>query len=708
MPHNDAELFTSILGSVSDYIYNRDLDVMHYFVAGDFNCSLGNSDSACVSLKCFLQSCNLVNAMNDVLDPSIVTYKHSSLNHSSLIDYIFVSRSLLNYSICATVQDSGINMSDHIPVVINIKFNWTVGAESEGASKLGKVCSKEKHLRWDKANFASYYECMHFNLYPVYIELCNYYNICNISNHIVIIQELYHKIVNALLISDVVVPRTTSTHFKHWWNSSLDLLKNKSIESFKLWQSVGKPSYGDIYQKMRSAKTEYKTALNGFRAEGEKIFSENLYDNLMDKNMDGFWSSWKSKFGKKSSFSKIVEGSNNNEDIARTFKNFFSKTCTPNNVPKHEMHKQKFFAEFDKYSCYEDCNNLFSVENIENALLRLKCGKAAGFDNLSAEHLIYAHPCLIISLKMLFNLMFMFGFVPDDFRNGVLIPLLKDVKEDASLCDNYRGITLSCIVSKVFEYVLLDKYGSLLVTDNLQFGFRNGIGCSDALYTVKSVIDYFVKNGCTLTISALDVSKAFDRISYYALFSKLMLKGFPKQFINILLSWYNKSFIKVKWIDKLSDSFQALAGVRQGGVLSPFLFAIYIEDVLKELKLSGKGCKIHGVYLGCFLYADDILLLSQSVTCLQSMLEIISVVLCELDLMLNAKKSGVMRIGRRFDLQCSKLMFNHQVIPFVDEIKYLGVFITRGPKFNRSISSSKIKFYRCFNSVYNKASFASE
>src|SRR5437867_3213387 len=114
------------------------------------------------------------------------------------------------------------------------------------------------------------------------------------------------------------------------------------------------------------------------------------------------------------------------------------------------------------------------------------------------------------------------GFVPDDFGSGLLIPILKDSNADAACCDKYRGITLSCVISKIFEYALLGKYSLLFNTDDLQFDFRNGVGCSDALYTVKSVVGHFVKKGCTVSIAALDISKAFDRISYYALLSKLI------------------------------------------------------------------------------------------------------------------------------------------------------------------------------------------
>ena len=140
------------------------------------------------------------------------------------------------------------------------------------------------------------------------------------------------------------------------------------------------------------------------------------------------------------------------------------------------------------------------------------------------------------------------------------------------------------MVSKVFEYVILAKFTHLFDTDSLQFSFRHGVGCGDALFTVKSVINHFTSNGCTVNVAALDISKAFDRISQYALFSKLIERNFPVQLINMFTSWHSKSFVKVKWKDKTSESFQVKAGVRQGGVLSPFLFAIYIEDIIKELK----------------------------------------------------------------------------------------------------------------------------
>lgn len=166
-----------------------------------------------------------------------------------------------------------------------------------------------------------------------------------------------------------------------------------------------------------------------------------------------------------------------------------------------------------------------------------------------------------------------------------------------------------------------------------------------------------LKSGCTVNIAALDIFKAFDRVSHYALFSKLLERKFPTQLIKILLSWLSKCFGRVKWNNKLSETFQIKAGVRQGGILSPLLFAIYIEDILTELKRKRKGCIIDGVFLGCFLYADDILLITHSVACLQSMLNICGSMAKEIDLKFNVLKSAILRIGKRFNVKCCDLTY---------------------------------------------------
>jgi len=358
------------------------------------------------------------------------------------------------------------------------------------------------------------------------------------------------------------------------------------------------------------------------------------------------------------------------------------------------LHKKQFEERYNLYLVDEKPS--VNIVDVEEACNKLKKGKASGFDRVSAEHLHFAHPCLLYCLTKLFNLMLFCRFVPDAFGTGIMIPLLKDNNGDPSACDNYRCITISCVISKVFEHVLLKKFHTHLASSDLQFGFKKGVGCSDALFTLKSVVDHFVRNGSTVTLSALDISKAFDKVSHYHLYNITLNKNIPKCLIQLLIS---KCFVCVKWGSACSGYFSVLAGVRQGGVLSPVLFALYIDEILQSLKCSRIGCTIGSMYLGCILYADDILLLSTSVVQMQRMLDICSAGAHNLDLKFNVTKSQVLRIGPRYKSTCEQLRLDMQELHFAAEIKYLGVVIQCHKFFTCSYACCKLKFYRCFNAL---------
>jgi len=206
-----------------------------------------------------------------------------------------------------------------------------------------------------------------------------------------------------------------------------------------------------------------------------------------------------------------------------------------------------------------------------------------------------------------------------------------------------------------------------------------------------------------VTLSALDISKAFDRISHYALYNRLMSHNVPLCYINVLKSWYSNSYIKVKFNNVLSEPFKMEAGVRQGGITSAVNFAIYIDILIDKLKLSGKGCSINGSYVGCLLYADDIMLISISVSAMQCMLDICYNIAVFLDLKFNVKKSCVMRIGNRHKFTCANLSLGGQYLDYVSSIKYLGVYIVTGKVFSCNYDHVKLKFYRTFNAIYTKS-----
>ena len=116
--------------------------------------------------------------------------------------------------------------------------------------------------------------------------------------------------------------------------------------------------------------------------------------------------------------------------------------------------------------------------------------------------------------------------MPNDFGLGLIIPLVKDKSGDVHSVSNYRGITLIPVLSKLCEGVLLQNCEEFLSVDDLQFGFRKGSGCPQALYTLKSTVDYFTNRGSSVYAAALDISTLFERRELLSKqFFKSMLKS---------------------------------------------------------------------------------------------------------------------------------------------------------------------------------------
>jgi len=112
-----------------------------------------------------------------------------------------------------------------------------------------------------------------------------------------------------------------------------------------------------------------------------------------------------------------------------------------------------------------------------------------------------------------------------------------------------------------------------------RFGFKKGSSRGHAIYPVKKIVDYYVNGGSTVNVCVLDLSKAFDKINHSALFIKLMDRLIPVQVLSILENWFAMCLLYVKWGSVFSRFYELNTGVRQGGVLSPYLFRIFIDDL---------------------------------------------------------------------------------------------------------------------------------
>jgi len=189
-----------------------------------------------------------------------------------------------------------------------------------------------------------------------------------------------------------------------------------------------------------------------------------------------------------------------------------------------------------------------------------------------------------------------------------------------------------------------------------------------------------------------------------------MYRRVPINLLQILESWFKLSFTCIKWGSVLSRSYQLTCGIRQGGVLSPHLFALYIDSVVDRVKASGIGCYYKMICFSIFLYVDDILLLAPSITALQQLVTACECELSWLDMSINVQKSACMRLGPRFNVNCNNIVTsNGQQLPWCESIRYLGVNLKAARQYCCLFSQAKRAYYRAFNAVYGKVgSSASE
>ena len=131
--------------------------------------------------------------------------------------------------------------------------------------------------------------------------------------------------------------------------------------------------------------------------------------------------------------------------------------------------------------------------------------------------------------------------------------------------------------------------------------------------------------------------------------------------------------MRVRWGDCFSEPFSVSNGVRQGGVLSPVLFSVYLDGLLEELSESGVGCYWGHMFAGALCYADDIVILALCASALRRMLDICSDYAHDHGLLFNASKTQL--ICFRSCKYCHFLLLitsNNMVLPYKNEVMHLG------------------------------------
>ena len=175
---------------------------------------------------------------------------------------------------------------------------------------------------------------------------------------------------------------------------------------------------------------------------------------------------------------------------------------------------------------------------------------------------------------------------------------------------------------KVLDLVILDQFGKYFYTSELQFGFKKGLSTTLCTAMYMETVYYYVRTHSDVYSCLLDASKAFDKVHYGKLFKLLIRRGVPPLISRLLLDSYTRQRVSVLWGDSRSRVFGASNSVKQGGVLSPILFIVYMDELIVTLSKSQLGCHMGPFYAGALGYADDLTLISPSIRGLNVMLNI--------------------------------------------------------------------------------------
>ncbi|CAF1079208.1 unnamed protein product, partial [Brachionus calyciflorus] len=207
---------------------------------------------------------------------------------------------------------------------------------------------------------------------------------------------------------------------------------------------------------------------------------------------------------------------------------------------------------------------------------------------------------------VLFNSMIRFGYTTDDFNIALVTPIpKKGVMKDVS---DFRPISVSTAFASLFEALLLKKINfDELISPN-QFGYSKKSSCKHAYFIVNETINYYKNGGSNVKLVRLDATKAFDKLWRSVLFFKLYGK-IDLWVWRAIVSYYYKSKIIVKVNKKKSEIYKTTEGVKQGGILSAYLFNFFINDLIEECLGQKIGARIGDTNVSIIGYCDDILLI---------------------------------------------------------------------------------------------------
>ena len=278
------------------------------------------------------------------------------------------------------------------------------------------------------------------------------------------------------------------------------------------------------------------------------------------------------------------------------------------------------------------CEKL-SFDEVNKAIIKMKSNKASGPSGVVADMIKATGVPGAEWVTDVCNAVVRDGRIPEDWSKSWLMNVYKG-KGDALECGSYRGIKLLEHVMKILERVIDGRVRRIVKVDDMQFGFMAGKGTTDAIFVVRQLQEKYLAKKKDLWMAFVDLEKAFDRVPREVVWWALRKLGVDEWIVSVIKSMYEGATTAVKVNGRMSKAFAVRVGVHQGSVLSPLLFIIVLEALSREFR-GGLPMEL--------LYADDLVLLADTMEDLIEKVKRWRVGMEEKGLRINLDKTKVMK-----------------------------------------------------------------
>ncbi|WVZ58983.1 hypothetical protein U9M48_009193 [Paspalum notatum var. saurae] len=321
---------------------------------------------------------------------------------------------------------------------------------------------------------------------------------------------------------------------------------------------------------------------------------------------------------------------------------------------------------------FDDANRHFvrriQETEVREAIKRMKGGKAVGPDAIPIEVWRCLGDIAIVWLTKLFNQILRSNKMSEEWRRSTLVPIYKN-KGDIQSCTNYRGIKPMSHTMKPWERVLEHRLRSLTCISMNQFGFMPGRSTIEAIFLLRQVMERYREQKKDLHMVFIDLEKAYDKIPRNVMWWALEKHKIPTKYVTLIKNMYNKVVTSVRTTDGDTSDFPINIGLHQGSALSPYLFALVMDEVTRD---------IQGDIPWCMLFADDVVLVDESQAGVNRKLELWRQTLESKGFRISRSKTEYMRCDFGSARQeAADVSLEGQIVPKKDTFRYLGSMLQR-------------------------------